>query len=80
MGEKTKVELTCDLCKWPATAYDTNEHGPPGESLLAVATMSQLRWGGVARGPGGSYCQGFVTGLRAASGQRQGGAKIGAIP
>lgn len=37
------------------------------EILIATATMAQMRWGGYARGAGGSYCQGFVSGLREAN-------------
>lgn len=37
------------------------------ELVTAIVTMAQLRWGGVARGAGGSYCQGFVHGLSEAN-------------
>lgn len=26
MGAIQKIELTCDLCKWPATILDSEEH------------------------------------------------------
>lgn len=33
------------------------------ECLLTICTMAKLKWGGVYRGPGRSYCEGFVTSL-----------------
>lgn len=35
------------------------------ETRLTIATMGRLRWGGVYKGEGRSYCEGYVLGLTA---------------
>lgn len=37
------------------------------EISVAIATLARLRWGGFARGAGGSYCEGFAEGLSEAN-------------
>lgn len=33
------------------------------ESIITIAAMARLKWGGVYRGPGRSYCEGFADAL-----------------
>lgn len=33
------------------------------ELIMTIATMSKLKWNGVYRGPGRSYCEGFMRGI-----------------
>ena len=47
-GIDDEVELACDLFQ---------------ELRVTIAAMARLRWGGVYKGDGREYCEGFVTGL-----------------